>query len=168
YDDFEVYQKLQHQLGGKDIADRTHNLLRALNQRPFPGKKVDFMYIDEVQDNLLIDNILLRQICRNPNGLFWAGDIAQAISFGSAFRFEELTAFLYRYEARMLSPLLFLGLNHSKPQKLQRFQLSLNFRSPGGVVDCAHSIIELLQLFPRAVDDLERERGLIGGSKPYF
>lgn len=30
--------------------------------------------------------------------MFWAGDTAQTISVGSAFRFNDLKAFLYRYE----------------------------------------------------------------------
>jgi hypothetical protein len=45
-------------------------------------------------------NILqvLRSLCRNPNGLFWAGDTAQTIAIGSSFRFNDLKAFLYRLE----------------------------------------------------------------------
>jgi hypothetical protein len=50
-------------------------------------------YIDEAQDNLLIDAlgkplnfiqeltslslVVLRRLCDNPDGLFWAGDTAQ-------------------------------------------------------------------------------------------
>ena len=30
--------------------------------------------------------------------MFWAGDTAQTISVGSAFRFNDLKAFLYRVE----------------------------------------------------------------------
>ena len=41
---------------------------------------------------------VLRTLCRNPHGMFWAGDTAQTISVGSAFRFNDLKAFLYRYE----------------------------------------------------------------------
>lgn len=74
-------------------------------------------YVDEAQDNLLIDAmrewpsnswkdvrsnidifLVLRSLCRNPNGLFWAGDTAQTIAIGSSFRFNDLKAFLYRLE----------------------------------------------------------------------
>lgn len=75
-------------------------------------------YVDEAQDNLLIDALgtflfgmsfrsrphfvpipqVLRKLCRNPHGMFWAGDTAQTISVGSAFRFNDLKAFLYRVE----------------------------------------------------------------------
>lgn len=41
---------------------------------------------------------VLRAICRNPEGLFWAGDTAQTISTGSAFRFNDLKALMYRIE----------------------------------------------------------------------
>jgi hypothetical protein len=42
---------------------------------------------------------VLRAICRNPDGQFWAGDTAQTISVGSSFRFDDLKAFLHRNEA---------------------------------------------------------------------
>jgi hypothetical protein len=46
----------------------------------------------------------LRSICRNPDGLFWAGDTAQTIANGgSAFRFDDLKSFLYRVEASLLA-----------------------------------------------------------------
>ena len=74
-------------------------------------------YVDEAQDNLLIDalrkilliydscdifmcHVVLRFLVRNPHGLFWAGDTAQTISVGSSFRFNDLKAFLFRLEVR--------------------------------------------------------------------
>lgn len=46
---------------------------------------------------------VLRTICKNPDtGLFWAGDTAQTISVGSAFRFNDLKAFLYRVEVKYM------------------------------------------------------------------
>lgn len=76
-----------------------------------------FRYVDEAQDNMLVDALstpkihvitalfptqyrtVLRSLSRNPaNGLFWAGDTAQTISAGSAFRFDDLKAFLYRVD----------------------------------------------------------------------
>ena len=76
-------------------------------------------YVDEAQDNLLIDalckvlliytsynificHVVLRFLVRNPDGLFWAGDTAQTISVGSSFRFNDLKAFLFRLEVRVL------------------------------------------------------------------
>ena len=83
-------------------------------------------YVDETQDNLLIDTLcgvnlleqtffltilaltVLRMLCRNPDGLFWAGDTAQTISAGSSFRFKDLKAFLHRIEVNNLLSILHL------------------------------------------------------------
>ena len=76
--------------------------------------------VDEAQDNLLTDALsmsifgvqvrtrsslvpVLRSLCHNPDGLFWAGDTAQTISVGSAFRFNDLKSFLYRIEVGCLN-----------------------------------------------------------------
>jgi len=60
---------------------------------------------------------VLRTICANPHGLFWAGDTAQVraaivckdlltllqtISIGSSFRFADLKAYQYRIEVGLL------------------------------------------------------------------
>ncbi len=43
---------------------------------------------------------VLRALCNNPDGLFWAGDTAQTISVGSSFRFNGLKAFQWNIEVR--------------------------------------------------------------------
>jgi len=96
-----------------ESAARTHYILKELRDVGLTGKKVDFLYVsvkfclpsveltlpryvDEVQDNLLIDTLsmyrgstttftclttpVLRTICANQHGLFWAGDTAQVRS----------------------------------------------------------------------------------------
>src|SRR5580658_9452965 len=72
-------------------------------------------YVDEVQDLLLIDTrrkfhnqvssdgaliypIVIISLCRNPDGLVWAGDTAQTISIGSTFTFKQLGASVWRYQ----------------------------------------------------------------------
>jgi hypothetical protein len=40
----------------------------------------------------------MRALCRDKDGLFFAGDTAQTISVGSSFSFNELKAFQYRLE----------------------------------------------------------------------
>ncbi|KAG8896642.1 hypothetical protein FRC01_011694, partial [Tulasnella sp. 417] len=100
---FEAYQK-QRPSGSYDPADsdsppgRVHALMEALQTKGLKGQYLDFLYVDEAQDNLIVDAALLRSLCQNPHGLFFAGDTAQTISVGSAFRFSELKAFLYRLE----------------------------------------------------------------------
>jgi hypothetical protein len=42
-------------------------------------------------------------LCRNPDGLLWAGDTAQTISIGSTFTFKQLGASVYRYQVCIYS-----------------------------------------------------------------
>ncbi|KAH9919768.1 uncharacterized protein BXZ73DRAFT_104876 [Epithele typhae] len=160
---FTAYLKRKKERGDYDAADRTHALVSALRQQGVPGHSIDFIYVDEAQDNLLIDALVLRKLCRNPQGLFWAGDTAQTISVGSAFRFNDLKAFLFRYEEANAKP------GAGVPPSPESFQLAINYRSHGGIVNCAHSVIELISEFwPHAIDALARETGMIDGLKPVF
>ncbi|KAI6022557.1 hypothetical protein EDC04DRAFT_2936725 [Pisolithus marmoratus] len=163
---FEAYSKLKCQRQDHDIADRTHSILKALlGGAPLKGPQVDFLYVDEAQDNLLIDALLLRRICRNPEGLFWAGDTAQTISAGSSFRFDDLKAFLYRIEVEQASH----NVRERAVTPPASFQLAINYRSHGGIVNCAHSVIELISHFwPNSIDSLQPEHGIVDGLKPIF
>ena len=49
------------------------------------------------------------------------------------------------------------------------FQLAINYQSHGGIVHCAHSVIELItEFWPHAIDALAREQGVVDGLKPVF
>ncbi|KAI1785420.1 hypothetical protein LXA43DRAFT_132940 [Ganoderma leucocontextum] len=160
---FEAYVKRKKARGDYDAADRTHSLVNSLRSNGVPGDEMDFIYVDEAQDNLLIDALVLRTLCRNPHGMFWAGDTAQTISVGSAFRFNDLKAFLYRVEEANA------GANAEKRTQPESFHLAVNYRSHAGIVDCAHSVIELIsQFWPHAIDALAPEQGLIHGLRPVF
>ncbi|KAH9005752.1 hypothetical protein EDB86DRAFT_2795497 [Lactarius hatsudake] len=162
---FETYLKMKRSRREYDAADRTHAILRSMTQDGMKGQKIDFLYVDEVQDNLLIDAKLLRAICCNPDGQFWAGDTAQTISVGSSFRFDDLKAFLHRNEERMKQQFVQMA----SPRQPRSFQLVTNFRSHGGIVSCAHSVIVLVTKFwPYAIDILPEEKGIIDGIKPVF
>ncbi|KAG8896622.1 hypothetical protein FRB99_008794, partial [Tulasnella sp. 403] len=130
YSLFMLYQK-RRPPQSYDDADRTHALVHALKDGiPAGGKTFDFLYVDEIQDNLIIDFALLRKLCPNPHGIFFAGDTAQTISVGSAFRFNDLKAALYRME--MADPLVKAGIR--APVKPQFFELSTNYRSHAIIV----------------------------------
>ncbi|PCH33046.1 hypothetical protein WOLCODRAFT_62498 [Wolfiporia cocos MD-104 SS10] len=163
YSLFMVYLKRKRERGDYDAADRTHTVLNGLRQKGTPGRLLDFLYIDEAQDNLLIDALVLRTICTNPaSGLFWAGDTAQTISVGSAFRFNDLKAFLYRVEESAASA----SVSRIQPAS---FELGVNYRSHAGIVNCAHSVVKLItQFWPHAIDHLAEERGIIEGIKPVY
>lgn len=126
----------------------------------FPGYPVQFLYNDEAQDNLIIDMFLLRSLCDNPNGLFWAGDTAQTITLGSSFKFSELTSMMYRIEARNTNQ------SHIHPHM---FHLPVNYRSHSGITDCAHTVVELLTtLWPESIDKLSGHSGWREGPTPVF
>ncbi|CAE7232048.1 unnamed protein product, partial [Rhizoctonia solani] len=164
YDLYEAYRKRKRQLGGYDAAERTHALVVETAKR-VPGFKFDCLYIDEAQDNLLIDMKLLHNLSNNPHGIFVAGDTAQTISAGSSFRFEDLKAFLWRLEER--DEAVQCGKRKSIHPTL--FHLAVNYRSHGGIVDCASSITQLIsELFPYSIDKLKKETGITDGPKPVF
>ncbi|KAJ6573853.1 hypothetical protein DFH09DRAFT_1311930 [Mycena vulgaris] len=170
YSLFESYLNQKRLLNDSDPADRTHAILRYFEQRGgVPGRKMDYLYVDETQDNLLIDTLLLRSICHNPNGLFWAGDTAQTISVGSSFRFNELKAFQFRIEQRRLEKNTHTELYSQPSWQPRTFQLTVNYRSHAGIVNCAHTVIEVItMLWPYQIDVLDRERGTVDGLRPVF
>ncbi|KAG8956483.1 hypothetical protein FRC03_010813 [Tulasnella sp. 419] len=159
YSLFESYLKQKRDLGRVDPPERTHTLLRAINSSGLIGESIDFLYVDEVQDNLLLDAGLLRKLCDNPNGLFWAGDSAQTIAVGSSFRFSELKSYLRNDELRECPD--------RKPVLPHTFQLAVNYRSQGGIVNAAASLVEMIQMFfPNSIDKLSPERSKVNGPKP--
>ncbi|KAJ7151710.1 hypothetical protein C8R46DRAFT_1357916 [Mycena filopes] len=167
YDLFERYLTQKTLDSDTDAADRTHAILKSIQNHDVPGRRIDYLYVDETQDNLLIDTLVLRCLCRNPNGLFWAGDTAQTISVGSSFRFNELRAFLFRIEGQRQKKhpeMAFIS-----PVAPTMFQLSVNYRSHSGIVNCARSIIEVITtLWPNAIDSLDPEEGTVDGLRPIF
>ena len=109
---------------------------------------------------------VLRLICLNPEGLFWAGDTAQTISVGSSFRFNDLKAFLHRVEAARTDA---GTVQHRTARPPKSFQLTTNFRSHGGIVRAAHAVVSLITRFwPNALDVLAPEHGVVDGIKPVF
>ncbi|KAI5997138.1 hypothetical protein EDD15DRAFT_2162997 [Pisolithus albus] len=163
YSAFELYSQLKREKYAYDMADRTYAILKALSCNPLKGQPVDYLYVDEVQDNLIIDTILLRILCQNADGLFWAGDTAQTISAGSSFRFAELKASIHRTEVRSLWQF------RSPAENPNCFDLPVNYRSHRGIVNCAQLVVKLVTDFwPDSIDTLQPERAIFGGPKPVF
>ncbi|KAF8336960.1 uncharacterized protein EI90DRAFT_3013934 [Cantharellus anzutake] len=160
YDIFEKYLKLKMLNNAFDSPGRTHAILKHIDESMM---KIDFLYVDEIQDLLTIDTKLLRDLCPNPHGHFWGGDTAQTISVGSSFRFEDLKALVYREE---LSD-RFVASGAREPVNPEVFQLPINYRSHQGIVACAGSIIDLITtLFPYSIDKLQREESTVPGPEP--
>ncbi|KAK0443136.1 uncharacterized protein EV420DRAFT_1649415 [Desarmillaria tabescens] len=161
---FELYMRKKKFRGEYDTGDRTHSILKHFMEKGVPGQGLDHLYVDEVQDNMLIDTMVLRLLCHNADGLFWAGDTAQTISVGSSFRFSALKAFQWNIEDKYRRKHR-IGAQHPP----EMFQLAVNYRSHAGIVDCARSIIDLLMTFWNdSIDRLSPEMGIVGGAKPVF
>ncbi|KAH9017016.1 P-loop containing nucleoside triphosphate hydrolase protein [Lactarius pseudohatsudake] len=129
---FETYLKMKRDRREYDAADRTHAILRSMVQDGMKGQKIDFLYVDEVQDNLLID-------AKEPSAAIQTERMKQ--------QFVQTIA----------------------PHQPRSFQLVTNFRSHGGIVRCAHSVIVLITKFwPYAIDILPEEKGIVDGIKPVF
>ncbi|KAI9436977.1 hypothetical protein H4582DRAFT_2058436 [Lactarius indigo] len=167
---FESYQKLKRERCERDLADRTHDLLDGINEKGPKGNLVDFVDPSlevtwmkcKTYSSLTLDHdIVIVSLCRNPDGLLWAGDTAQTISIGSTFSFKQLGAFVYRYQ-RSIQAL------RGIPSQPKGFQLLVNYRSHGNIVKCANAIIQLLRRFPGAIDVLQQEVGVAGKAKPVF
>jgi hypothetical protein len=53
--------------------------------------------------------------------------------------------------------------------KPNMFQLTTNYRSHRGIVNCANTITQLIHKFwPETIDKLDRESGIVDGTKPLF
>ncbi|KAG8995801.1 hypothetical protein FRB94_008764 [Tulasnella sp. JGI-2019a] len=103
--------------------------------------------------------------CKSPHGMFFAGDTAQTIAIGSSFRFDDLKVYLYRIEE--VDPMVKEGKRQAVHPAF--FQLSVNYRSHGSIVNAATSVVSLItKLFPRSIDALAPERGMVDGPKPVF
>lgn len=58
-------------------------------------------------------------------------------------------------------------LNDLPVARPREFQLTVNFRSHAGIVNCERSIVELLHRFwPYSIDALSSEEGIVDGHKP--
>ena len=56
-----------------------------------------------------------------------------------------------------------------KPMDPKTYELLINYRSHGGIVNCARSVIELITLYwPHSIDILRPERASVDGFRPLF
>lgn len=178
---FKAY--LKRKASNFDRSDRTHALIGALESRPLPAEQqFDAVYVDEAQDLLIADTVLLRKLSSNPRGWLFAGDTAQTIAAGSAFRFDDLKVRLsmkcYSANSLTLFPLQAAvyrseekqaKLAKRKPVDSKLFSLALNYRSHHGITAVGSAIVTaLLELFPESIDRLPPETGLVKGPKPVW
>ncbi|KAG8755796.1 hypothetical protein FRC11_005787, partial [Ceratobasidium sp. 423] len=160
YSVFRKYEEIKSLRSEWDHADRSHYILEGFREKESHVSlsevyKIDYLYVDEVQDNLMTDIRMLRRLCGSVHNTYWGGDTAQTVVAGSAFRIKDLGSYIYT-EA------------HDTPRHDQRrfpsslaptkFELTINYRSHEGIVRCAASVVDILySLFPQSLDRLPRE-----------
>ncbi|CAG8536872.1 991_t:CDS:10, partial [Racocetra fulgida] len=185
YNLFERYEKMKKHNYDYDSIDRTRAVFRCAKREALGGPHIHEVYIDECQDNQIVDFSLILRLF-NRATIFLAGDTAQCIARGSSFRFQStftislknnviffiskrynnnigVFSLLHQWELvrSQINP------NWNSFLKPERFELNVNYRSHNGIIALAASVIDLIQsFFPNTIDNLPRERGEVGGPRP--
>ncbi|CAG8506159.1 5597_t:CDS:10 [Cetraspora pellucida] len=166
YDLFLRYDEMKSQNDDYDSADRTMAIFRYAQKHAFGGPQINEVYIDECQDNQIVDISLMLKLFDNANGIFLAGDIAQCIARGSSFRFQSVRSLMYTWELSRFERSLTNYKRHGTISPKQ-FELNINYRSHNQILQLASSVIDLIwHFFPDSIDKLSCERSEIGGPKP--
>mmetsp|Transcript_30946 Transcript_30946/g.67906 ORF Transcript_30946/g.67906 Transcript_30946/m.67906 type:complete len:1052 (+) Transcript_30946:41-3196(+) len=151
---FMRYKILLEEKGWLDSMDKTTDLIhKVLQTKNF--KLYDKIYVDEVQDITQAEiGLLFLATGSQYDGLFLAGDPAQAVSQGVDFRFEEVRSLVYTMS----------GGKH----KVERWEkLYRNFRSHEGILRVSNLVLDCLHnAFPGAAVKLPFDQGLTLGPRP--
>ncbi|KAJ3207541.1 hypothetical protein HDU67_007420 [Dinochytrium kinnereticum] len=162
----DIYMSFKH--GPKYEKDLTKDVKDLL-----PHSPIDEIYVDEVQDFSMAELLLLMSVCSSPHkGLAFAGDTAQKISHGSAFRFQDLGALVYRHLEKRYSTIKTKCIQPKFMPLLVASYLS-NFvgsdRSHNGILAPAAAVLDLIKKhFPESIDELPRDIGLTDGPAPLW
>lgn len=167
YDIFLEYEREKLLKGEFDLSDFVIDLHRRLSSYGFPGNKIDFVYIDEVQDLTMRQISLFKYVCRNVlEGFVFAGDTAQTIAKGVDFRFQDIRSLFYN---EFLSEVLHESKRSGKkePAVSEIFHLNQNFRTHNAILRLSQSVVDLVyHFFPWSIDILKPEMSMIYGETP--
>ena len=146
-----------------DSNDLVWNLNQRLNKKGLRNISwtIHELYIDEVQDFTQAELSVIFKCCKDPNRCFLAGDTAQTIIQGIAFRFEDLKSMFHNFEKDH-------GIVCTVPQ-VQK--LTINHRSHSSITELANSLIDLLKwYFPDAFDwqNIPADQSNMKGPTPFF
>ncbi len=67
------------------------------------GPHIHEVYIDECQDNPIVDFALILKLFDRADNFFMAGDIAQCIAPGSSFRFQGMQCLFFKNRELLLA-----------------------------------------------------------------
>lgn len=122
----------------------------------YKGTPIHEMYVDEVQD-FHESEILLMALVSDANRLFLTGDDAQTIARGLSFRFCDIRTIFHDLHERDSQ----IGIPAMK-------LLENNYRTHSGILNLANTVIEIIGFFfPGRVEDIDHDRGLFDGPKPW-
>lgn len=166
YDIFEAYEASELERGQVDNVDCVIKVLKAIRGKPSLQKLLrscfDEVYIDEVQDQRMLDIELFLSFVKDGRGFHFAGDTAQAISQESTFRFADVKTLFYEYFTAAS-----VSTNQAELAQPTMFALSRNYRSHKGILALASLVMSWLwKGFPDTIDKLEPEIGQLSGPKP--
>jgi hypothetical protein len=136
----------------------------------------DKVYADEVQDSTMAELAMLFYAGgMELQNFFLAGDTAQAVTHGVAFRFEEVRSLV----ADLLRPVEFApsgcllpynqnsGSSSTGPMMGKPMKLTQNFRSHAQVIQLGNRVLDrLLDAFPDSFDRMKEDVGLSDGYMP--
>ncbi|XP_073125657.1 uncharacterized protein [Henckelia pumila] len=167
YDIYQHYEKMKMERGEFDVADFVIDIHLRLSKENLVGDRIDFVYLDEVQDLSMSQIALFRHICKNVDeGFVFSGDTTQKIARGIDFRFEDILSLLYNEFVMKSENSSYAG-REGKGLLSDVFRMCQNFHTHAGVLRLAQSVIDLLYLFfPLSVDALAPETNCLYGEPP--
>lgn len=154
---YNIYEHYRRWLGedvkGWDETDIVMTVLQRLHERLSEGEapKYHKIYVDEIQDFTQSEiAVLILASGRDSKALFMAGDSAQSINTGVAFRFEDVRTCFDK-----LKP------TNSKDKMDKKETLTTNFRSHQGILKVANIVLSVAKEFYRGcLDNLTPDFGL--------
>lgn len=157
YEMFEEYERFKYSRAMWDLSDFTFHIYSEL-AKGNASFKIDYIYIDEVQDLTQMQISLFKFLSDNLNGFCFGGDTAQTIASGVGFRFQDLSKLFYEH---------FLD-RRTKPPAIS--YLTQNFRTHSGILEISNSVLSILfEKFPNHVDKIPAENcALFLGETPVY
>ncbi|XP_062076340.1 uncharacterized protein LOC133781383 [Humulus lupulus] len=165
YDIFQIYEKLKLESGEFDLADFVNDLHFRLRQQGYGGDKMNFVYIDEVQDLTMSQVALFKHVCSNlEEGFVFSGDVAKPAAGGIGCRIQDMRSVICN-KFFLKQPMM--NMKGKGGHITNMFSLTRNFRSHGGILKLSESVIELMyHFFPLSIDIIDHDTYMVPGEAP--
>ena len=147
------YAQKKESLKLLDFSDIEHFALQILDNPSVCNEykdQFDFIFIDEYQDSNMVQESLIKKICRDDN-LFMVGDVKQSIY---KFRLAEPELFIKKY----------FEYKSGKSLKSKTVDLNSNFRSKEGIVSFVNALFGVIMNKKATGLDYDEDAALVKGS----